>query len=65
MRPCGGLEGLGGCPRGPPEGRPRAIHDEPLRGPGDDGGEGGLCQGGEAALGSLISPTQDFALKAS
>ena len=51
--------------RGAPEGRPRAVHDEPLRGPGDDGGEGGLREGGEVALGSSISPTRDFALKAS
>jgi len=34
--------------RGPPEGRPRARDDEPLRGAGGDGGEGGLRWGGEA-----------------
>jgi hypothetical protein len=29
-------------------GRSRAVHDGPLRGPGDDGGAASLCEGGEA-----------------
>jgi hypothetical protein len=30
-------------------GRPRALDDQSLRGAGDDGGQGGLREGGEAA----------------
>ena len=47
----GVLDAHRGGSLGAPEGRPRAVHDEPLRGPGDDGGQGGLREGRQVAPG--------------
>jgi hypothetical protein len=46
--------------------RPRALHDEPLRGPGDDGGEDGLRKSGEAAQApDLATPSRSSARRRS